>query len=153
MVPRAGLDKDSIDRMLDLYFGLLRQAGITRKMLARAAEAYVMAPTKGKSRWFPDPGQLAEMCAEEASERRKALAGLQRGLEVLDEDPRDTLEAEGKAFDAAAHLRKLGEQLRTKGSRGPLATEPEIPVFLSTARSATDAAELAAHINSKMHRG
>jgi hypothetical protein len=70
--------------MMDMYFGLLREAGITGEVLMLASKAYVMRPSGDKAKFFPDPGQLAELCAPEADRRKRAAAAARRGLEILD---------------------------------------------------------------------
>lgn len=75
---------DDAERMLDLYFGLLSQAGLTAAMLAGAAQRFVMRPNAGKAKFFPDPGQLADLCADEVRDRRVALAALDRAQAVME---------------------------------------------------------------------
>lgn len=83
-LPRAGLSTRDAHDMMDMYFGLLKKAGVTGEMLMNASEAYVMRPTGDKGKFFPDPGQLAEICAAEIDSRRRAIAAARRGLEVID---------------------------------------------------------------------
>ena len=83
-LPRAGLLPADAHDMLDLYFGLLRKAGMTGPMLRAACERYVMRSTDGKGKFFPDPGQLLDMCRGEATGRLTALSALERGIELLD---------------------------------------------------------------------
>lgn len=84
ILPRANLDAEDIERMLDLYYGLLSERGIPIRILQNACKTYVMAPRKGKAKWFPDPGELAELCADDLREHRQKMAALQRGIEILD---------------------------------------------------------------------
>lgn len=151
VLPRAGLGAAEIDRMLDLYFGLLHEAGVTKPMLQAAAKAYVMAPTKGKPRFFPDPGQLAELCADEAKNRRTSLAALAAALGVLDGGAAAERGSD-KPFDRVAQLRELGEKMRvghhTKQSVSASET-PKAPI-INTARPNTDAEELKNHISKKI---
>jgi hypothetical protein len=151
VLPAAAKTPDEVDRMLDLYFGLLREAGITRAMLSGAAKAFVMAPRKGKPRFFPDPGELAEMCAEESRHRRRALDQLRKGMEILSGGAENPAPVE-PSFDAAARLRDLSEKMRADSASmsniaGAKEEDRRIP---STARPATDAAELKDHINRKL---
>lgn len=112
VLPRAGLGADEIDRMLDLYFGLLREIGVTKPMLARAAKDFVMTPRKGKPKFFPDPGELAEQCRADAFERQHALEALSRAQGVLDGKVAPPA-ADGFAPDISARLRALSDKMRT----------------------------------------
>lgn len=114
MVPRAGLGADEIDRMLDLYFGLLRKNGVTMRMLQKAQEAYVMAPKRGKARFFPDPGELFELCADEARQRTKAVAALTRALAIIDGTvpPAVQEQDEPVAQDIGSKFKGLCERMR-----------------------------------------
>lgn len=112
ILPRANLDLDQVDRMLDLYFGLLREAGVTQPMLTKAAQAFVMAPKKGKPRFFPDPGELAEMVADQARDRKRSLSAFRRSLDILSGNGAGPERGEAVAFDAGARLKALGERMR-----------------------------------------
>lgn len=83
LLPRANLAPADVDRMLDLYFGLLHEARMTRAILVSACKRYVTAPKKGKQRWFPDPGELIEIVQDEINERKQRIQAIQRGLDVL----------------------------------------------------------------------
>lgn len=147
LVPRAGLGPDEIDRMLDLYFGLLRQEGVTQPMLARAAQAFIMAPKKGKPRFFPDPGELYELCADEAAARRRALSALEQALEALN-DAADPKASPAERFVTREQLHELSEKLRVPESSGAtLGASPREParhVMPNTARQSTNVEELKA---------
>lgn len=69
---------------LDLFFGLFVQEGVTHDMLKDACRLYSMAPTKGRSKFFPDPGALFELLSDRAHGRKRDLARLNRALDVLD---------------------------------------------------------------------
>lgn len=147
-LPRAGLSPDDAHDMLDLYFGLLHKACLTGAMLRSAAEQYVMRPSAGKPKFFPDPGQLAELCADDIRTRNRALDALKKGLDSLGTTP----EAEENSFDAADRLRKLGDEMRASTARAPSDSADNVyqPPPLNTARPNTDAAELRDHINKKI---
>lgn len=84
VVGSSKLDADQADRKYDLYFALFKKAGVTLSMLRNACEAFAMAPSNGKPKWFPDPGALYEFIAEDARTRKTSLAKLRRGLELID---------------------------------------------------------------------
>lgn len=84
ILPRAGMRPEDVDRMLDLYFGLLAPRGVTRKMLAQACEHIAMKPAKDGKKFFPDPGQLFEPCREAAHDRKVALQALERAQAIAD---------------------------------------------------------------------
>lgn len=154
ILPRANLGPDEIERMLDLYFGLLREAHVTKPMLVRASKAFVMAPKKGKARWFPDPGELYEMVADEAASRRQKLTALVRALEVLDGKLLAAPETEGPVVeDVQARLRALGEKMAAKKPIGPVIVErtPQDPAIPHTARAATDVSELRATLATRLN--
>lgn len=147
LLPRAGLDRDSIERMLDLYFGLMRERHVTAQTLMSACKAYVMAPKKGKARFFPDPGELFELCADDTARRSKDLAALNRAMSVLDGEIPDVGPAEeAEAVDMGERLKALAESL----SAGPRSTHaappPPPPQTQNVARPTTDADELRAAI-------
>jgi hypothetical protein len=152
VVPRAGLDDDQIERMLDLYFGLLRQNGVTKAMLMRANTAYVMAPRKGKPRFFPDPGELFELCADEASDRRKAVGALMRALAIIDGPPETRASEATEVPDIEERLRALSQSLSMKGGGRvePAEREAQLMPVLKTARPTTDAEELKASLARRM---
>jgi hypothetical protein len=152
VLPRASLDPEGTSRMLDLYYGLLREAGVTGQMLQEAAKRYVMAPTKGKQKWFPDPGQLVEACAEDLAQRKAALAVLKRAALLLDNtagQPEEAAEAQG----LGEKLHDLAESLRARRPMNGVAAapEPERPSVRS-ARTATDVAELKEKLAARMAR-
>jgi len=69
---------------LDLYWALLRKHGVTKPMLMLATERFIMAPRKGEARWFPDPGQLFEMIAEEAATRIRSTTAIHAAIAIID---------------------------------------------------------------------
>ncbi|HCE08752.1 MAG TPA: hypothetical protein DEQ40_09165 [Oxalobacteraceae bacterium] len=150
--PSSGITPQEAHDKLELYFLLLNEAGVTGNMLGAAAKRYAMAPTKGKPHWFPDAGQLAELCADDLRARRDALAALNGALAVLDGRSTPAAVEPEHGFDAGAHLRELGEKMRVKGAV-PRASDTEIhrpaPATPSTARSSTDADELREHLAKK----
>lgn len=139
VLPRAGLGPDEIDRMLDLYCGLLRDAGVTHAMLSGAAKAYVMAPKKGKPRFFPDPGELAEMCAESAARRKHDIRRLQSALDILDGkiSLNDGQTVDDRAIDISKRLHELAKSVRS-----PTSTADHRKLVMVTSRDTTDAEEL-----------
>ena len=147
ILPRAGLAGSDVDRMLDLYFGLLRAAGLTARMLKDAAMRVVMQPNGGKARFFPDPGQLAELCAEDIRTRNAKLEALDRALAIIETPASDT--AEPKRTDPVGkRLHDLAEKLgQGRPKPEPAVAVPNIP---STARASTNAAELTSHIKKKI---
>lgn len=105
-LPRAALSTKDAHQMMDMYFGLLREAGVTGEMLMNASKAYVMRPTGDKGKFFPDPGQLAEVCAPEIDRRKKAITAAKRALAVLDGGPTEVIEGDG------TKVRKLSDALK-----------------------------------------
>lgn len=156
-LPRAGIAPGDAHDMLDLYFGLLLKAGLTGSMLRSACERYVMASTNGKPKFFPDPGQIAEMCADEIKQRRKAMAALEKAAAIL-EAPSASPEAErGDPVDQ--RLRDLAESMRAV-PRTSAMEEPHgvVAPRIKTGRDHTDARELQAALAKKLgtvaqHRG
>lgn len=140
--------------MLDLYFGLLREKGVTKLMLMAAAKAFVMAPKKGKPKFFPDPGELYELCADEATRRGRALEAFNSALAVLDGG---TVASEPEAEPDAspemlAKLRALGEQLAASHPVARVVDDaPTKRKALVTGRPCTDAEELKAAIEKRLN--
>lgn len=83
LLPRANMAPEDVDRMLDLYYGLLVERGVTVAMLRSACKEIAMAPAKGKPKFYPDPGELYERCRDEALTRQKALRALESASQVL----------------------------------------------------------------------
>lgn len=148
-LPRAGIAPGDAHDMLDLYFGLLQNAGITGPMLRAACERYVMAPTNGKAKFFPDPGQIAEMCADEIRTRRKALAALEKATAML-ESPGAAASPE-RSDPVGQRLHDLAEKMRTV-PRGPQPGEVQevLSPTIRTGRDRTDASELKAAVARKL---
>lgn len=84
VVPSTSQEEEDYERKLDLYFGIFRMEGVTHDMLRLACARYAAAPTKGKAKFFPDPGALIELVADEAKTRKRTLFQLRRGLDVLE---------------------------------------------------------------------
>lgn len=151
VLPSGAKTEDQVDRMLDLYFGLLRDAGVTFPMLRDAAKRFVMAPNGGKAKFFPDPGQIAEVCAEDIRIRRRALAALDAAMAV----------AEGRAEPAgvderpisADRMAELAEKLSVRPGDGggvmPVADSDDRRP-MNTARPNTDAKELRETISKRV---
>jgi hypothetical protein len=95
IVPHGAIGADNLAGKFDLYWALLRKHGVTQPMLMAAQERFIMAPRKGKARWFPDPGELFEMCAEEATNRTRAVGALHRALAIIDGEALPAPEPEG----------------------------------------------------------
>lgn len=106
-LPRGGLSTRDAHDMMDMYFGLLREAGVTGEMLMKASKTYVMRPSGDKGKFFPDPSQLAEICAAEIDGRKKAIAAARRGLQVLDGGA-----GHGDDGDRGGKPRKLSDALK-----------------------------------------
>lgn len=140
-LPRAGLSPSDAHDMLKLYFSLLSRAGITGRMLVTAVERYIMAPAGGKGKFFPDPGQLAEMCADDLRARDRDLQGLERALAFV-EGP------------VAANSSPAGEPSRRDGlrilSENLAALTPPAPPLPISPRAETDAGELQAALQKRM---
>lgn len=67
-----------------LYLDLLREAGVTGDMLKTACKTYILQPpAAGRSKFFPDPGQLAALCADDIKHRRRKMVALDRALALL----------------------------------------------------------------------
>lgn len=148
-LPRAGVEDGDIELVRSVYFDLLHEAEITGAMMKSACQRYIMRPASGKPKFFPDPGQIAEMCAPEVRDRKREMARLEGALALLD-GPSAGAPVENHGFDPGVRMRDLAEQMRVKaGSPQSVATETEKPTFPSTARANTDAAELREHINKK----
>jgi hypothetical protein len=153
VLPRADLDGDQIERMSDLYFGLLREAGVTKQMLVAAAKAYVMAPTKGKPRFFPDPGQLAELCADAAKERRMRAKALKNCVGIVSGEVTVEREDGDVAPDMREKLRAVAENFRVYGAPTREDRHPiDLPRSVNTSRPKTDAGELKNHVNKTIGR-
>lgn len=148
-LPRAGIAPADAHDMLDLYFGLLQNAGITGPMLRAACERYVMAPTNGKSKFFPDPGQIAEMCADEIKQRRRALAALDKAVALL-EAPSAAQEA-SRGDPVGKQLHDLAERMRSVPSAMAMQEPQEVATaMVKTGRNHTDASELKAALARKL---
>lgn len=127
LLPRANLGAGEIERMLDLYFGLLREAGITRQMLTSACKHFVMAPKKGKARFFPDPGELVEICADDLRVRLQSLMAYRKALELLGNPEYDhDDDAPNRAEQLAEAARRL-EELKTPALPLPMTQRAEGP--------------------------
>lgn len=139
-LPRAGAASGDYQNIRALYFELLSKAGLTGQMLKSACQRYIMAPTGGKAKFFPDPGQIAEMCAEDIRDHRRDMDGLEAALALLDHPP--AVEPEP---DNGARL----EQLRNiKQGLDPRPAHEANPLP-STARAETNVTELKAHLEKK----
>jgi hypothetical protein len=153
LLPSAGIQVAEVDRMLDLYFGLWREAGLTLPMLNRAIKTYVMTPRNGRSRFFPDPGEIAEQVGEEARERRKALKALMRALEILDA-AKDAPPPDGPPMvDIRAKLKELGLKPSVEAFQAHTVAErqPDAPRQASSGRKSTNAAELLASLKRRQN--
>jgi hypothetical protein len=68
-----------------LYLELLREAGVTGEMFIAACKRIIMAePLPGKTKFFPDPGQIAAVCREDAEDRRRQLEALNGAVALLE---------------------------------------------------------------------
>lgn len=108
-LPRAGLSTQDAHDMMDVYYGLLREAGVTGELLTEAAKAYVMRPNGKGAKFFPDPGQLAEICGPAIAARKKAIAAVERALMAINTPP---IAEEGTVPAEAIH--KLAERMRNR---------------------------------------
>jgi hypothetical protein len=84
VAPSAAATEENVERKFDLYFSLFERAGVTLGMLQQACAAYAMAPLKGRPKFFPDPGALYELMADDARRRKRDLIALHRARDVLD---------------------------------------------------------------------
>ena len=68
-----------------LYLELLREAGVTGAIFIAACKRIIMAePLPGKTKFFPDPGQIAAVCREDAEDRRRQLEALNGAIALLE---------------------------------------------------------------------
>jgi hypothetical protein len=105
VVPSSNLGDEDSERMLDLHFGIYKLNGVTRDMLRFACMVFAAAPTQGKPKWFPDPGTLLEIVADQARARKRDIAALRRGLDVLDGKVKPPSEPEYPAPEVLAERR------------------------------------------------
>lgn len=139
-LPRAGAAAGDYQNIRALYFELLSKAGLTGKMLKGACERYIMAPSNGKPKFFPDPGQLADICRDEIRDRARDAEGLDAALALLDHPP-----AADPEPDHGARLQQL------RGLRHDLEAQvPEPPPLMNTARAETNVTELKAHLEKRL---
>lgn len=123
-LPRAGVADEDTNSIRAIYFELLHKAGVTGKMFKSAVEGYIMQPRKpGKTKYYPDPGQLAEMCRDEIEDRRKALAGLSGALALLESPP----QAAAPAEEDALSVERMAEIRRTVEKLHPARAVPDAP--------------------------
>lgn len=144
IVPAANLSEAAVARKLDLYFGLLRDAGMTWTLMVSASKQFVMRPMKGKTRWFPDPGELVEIVKEDIVDRRQRISALQRGMDIVSgfiAPPKPEPE-----YVQAGKMRSVAEILASRAKPEP----PSVPI--NTQRPDTDAAELREYIESRSQR-
>lgn len=119
-LPRATTGTGSFEEVRAVYLDLLRDAGVTGEMLKAACRRYIMQPAlAGKAKFFPDPGQLAELCAEDIRERRERLKALEDAV-LLIEAPPPREQEEMDREKVAAELHDLSNKLRV----GPLRPAP-----------------------------
>jgi hypothetical protein len=64
----------------EIFFEDLSSAGVTKQMLDDACAKY---RRDAANRFFPTPAHLLDLCAEDLTWRRKALAGLARAEMLL----------------------------------------------------------------------
>lgn len=143
VLPRS--NPGDVQRMLDLHFGLLSRAGVTGRMLRGASERFVMLPTNGRSKFFPDPGQLAEMCADEIKDRRRAELAVKKALELIDAP----LAPEPK-YASASFIEKLTQRFRIHPRKPSPAVMQERARAAFAGRAETDAGELRASLQKRM---
>lgn len=68
-----------------LYLELLREAGVTGEMFKSACKRAIMQePPPGKTKYFPDPGQIAALCKDDIEDRKRALAALTGAFALLE---------------------------------------------------------------------
>jgi len=146
LMPRANLSPDDAHTMLDLYFQLLSRAGVTGKMLRSAAERFVMAPNEGKAKWFPDPGQLRDLCADDIKTRRQKMLALEKANQLLALPP----PADDALGSMAQRLNELGDRMRVVSDTRRDDEETQLSARIKTGRDSTDAAELKAAIAKKV---
>lgn len=151
-LPRAPIPEGDEDRAMDVYFGLLRGEGMTRKLLRAAAKQIIVAPSKGRTRYFPTPGELLDPVRAELAERKRAITAYLRAIDMLSAPPAPQA-GEKLVPDIGERLKKLGHQLSTGRVRaaGVLELPPDAPKTPSTGRKSTDAAELKAALHRRIH--
>lgn len=138
-LPRAGITPAQAHATMDLYFNLLSRAGVTGRMLISAAERYIMAPNGVKGKFFPDPGQLAELCAEDMRARARDMEGLDKALALLDappaaEEPNDPAARRAQLHAVAQDL----EALKPPPPKLPSTARPETPDSLKELRETAE---------------
>jgi hypothetical protein len=127
VVPSSNVGDEDGERMLDLHFGIYKLNGVTRDMLRFACMVFAAAPTKGKPKWFPDPGTLLEIVADQARARKRDIAALRRGLDVLDGKIKPEPEPDYPSADILAERREKCRAVFTRPGpeRRPLKPIPE----------------------------
>lgn len=119
-LPRAAIDEGDADQVQELYWRMFVKVGVTFLMLKSACEALIIAKIpKGQTKFYPDPGGLITLCADDLSEKAIKTGALnkarQRLLELNGGAPQETgpLVKPGK-------LRSVGEILAQHGKVNPL---------------------------------
>ena len=107
-LPRAGMSAADVSDMLDLYFDLLSRYGVSDRMLSEAAERYVMAtPSERKrSKFYPDPGELYDLCRDDVRYKQKRFQALTRALRALEDmlAERENVPPPARAVRTAAEI-------------------------------------------------
>lgn len=121
-LPRASVGATDYPKVRALYLAILRDEGVTGPMLKSACEAYIKRPTNGKAKFFPDPGQLLELCADDAKDRRRWLEGLNRAISLVEGPPPSS-----PAEEDALSVERMAEIRRTVEKLHPARPVPDAP--------------------------
>lgn len=112
--------------------------GVTAQELADACQEWRLDPL---NKFFPTPGMLRELCLDRLNDRRRRKVGAEYLLTLLAEGaPAGT----DRSDPVGKKLAELSEKMRAESETRAsvqVVSDPHIPK-VSTARSATDAAEL-----------
>lgn len=106
-LPRAGIQTGTGGHVIDTYWALFVKAGITFEMLKLACEGYVMAHRKpGETKFYPDPGQLHALCADDLKDAARKRGTLTRAREELLRlfGAMDEVEAQPRPLRTAAEI-------------------------------------------------
>lgn len=134
-LPRSPVSAGDYPKVRALYFTMLRDEGVTGPMLKAACEAYIKRPTNGKAKYFPDPGQLLECCAEDARDRRHRLSALTVAAALL-ETPPDRTSEELVSLDRMREIRAAVERkvVSPRARQNPAPAEPRATIAEVRAR-------------------
>lgn len=123
-LPRSSVEDEDFENVRALYFDLLCKAGVTGAMLRTACERYIMRPNNGKTKYFPDPGQLLEMVAEDARDRKRELERLNGALALLGAPPPppepEYIDA-SRMHEARVRIQQLAREKTSGGNAQPRA--------------------------------